>query len=85
MHTIVVTSGGILLLGFVRLAGNWLNIGALAATLVFIATWFAISLINLWIGVSHAGYSVEEEAPILGVVFGIPAVLALAIWWFRRS
>jgi hypothetical protein len=33
--------------------------------------------INLWIGVSQAGYSFLEELPIFLVIFGIPAALAV--------
>ena len=43
--------------------------------------WLAAALINLWLGVSRAGYSVAEELPIFLVVFAIPVVVALFIWW----
>jgi len=40
----------------------------------------------MWLGVSRAGYSVKEETPILFVVFLIPAVVALLVWWsFSRQ
>ena len=38
-------------------------------------------LVARWIGVSRAGYSVAEEAPVFVMVFGIPAALALVRWW----
>ncbi len=51
------------------------------AALIFIPIWFGAALINLWIGVSRAGYSVAEELPVFLAVFAIPAVVALFIWW----
>jgi len=47
------------------------------AVLAFIAVWFVAAAINLWIGVSQAGYSFLEELPIFLVIFGIPAALAV--------
>src|SRR3989475_1940476 len=35
----------------------------------FIALWLVAAGINMWVGVSKAGYSVAEEAPIFLVVF----------------
>ena len=35
----------------------------------------------MWVGVSKAGYSVAEEAPIFLVVFAVPAVVALVVLW----
>ena len=80
MHTVMVVLGGFLLLVVCLLAGRWMKATAIAA-LIFIPIWFGAALINLWIGVSRAGYSVAEELPIFLVVFAIPAVVALFIWW----
>ena len=35
----------------------------------------------MWVGVTRAGYSVAEEAPIFLVVFVVPAAVALFILW----
>jgi len=72
--------GGFLLLVICLLAGRLMKTMAIAA-LIFIPIWFGAALINLWIGVSRAGYSVAEELPIFLAVFAIPAVVALFIWW----
>ena len=80
MHTIMVVLGGFLLLGLCLLAGRLMKTMPIAA-LIFIPIWFGAALVNLWIGVSRAGYSVAEELPIFLVVFAIPAVVALFIWW----
>ncbi|EMN1929563.1 hypothetical protein RVV18_004014 [Burkholderia ambifaria] len=84
MHMLMVIAGGAVLLGvfllFGKLWGGDTAALALAAK-VFVPVWLAISIANLWIGVSHAGYTVREELPILLVVFLVPAALAgLVIW-----
>ena len=35
----------------------------------------------MWIGVTRAGYSVAEEAPIFLLVFAVPAAMALLVLW----
>jgi hypothetical protein len=54
------------------------------AAALFIGGWLAISVFNLWVGVNQAGYTVAEELPILALIFGLPATVAvLARWkWF---
>ncbi len=48
-------------------------------------TWLAVALVNLWVGVQHAGYGLREELPILLLVFLVPAALAgVAIWLAPR-
>ena len=81
MHTIMVVLGGFLLLGVCLLAGRLAAKPMAMAALIFIPIWLAAALINLWLGVSRAGYSVAEELPIFLAVFAIPAVVALFIWW----
>jgi hypothetical protein len=51
------------------------------AALIFVALWFVGAAINMWLGISRAGYSVREEAPIFFVVFLIPTAVALLVWW----
>lgn len=88
MHMLMVIGGGVVLLGLFTLF-NYLWGGAeaklsIGATL-FIPTWLVISLVNMWVGVNKAGYSVKEELPILLIVFAIPAVIAaLTIWRLSR-
>jgi hypothetical protein len=82
MHMVMVTSVGLVLLGlFLLLARSWgadPSIMGVAAK-AFIPVWLTISLVNLWIGVQYAGYTVMQELPILGVIFGIPAAAAIAV------
>jgi len=84
MHVILVIGGGIVLLGlfllFGKLWGGTPPDFALAVTL-FIPIWALIAIINLWVGVTRAGYSMREELPILVLVFAIPAILAGVAFW----
>lgn len=80
MHTIYVVMLGLLLLVVFLLAGHALGHGRQAA-LYFLPAWLAGAAINMWLGVSRAGYSVRDEAPIFLLVFAIPSALALVAWW----
>ncbi|MNQ99924.1 hypothetical protein D3C85_1156790 [compost metagenome] len=84
MHMLMVIAGGAVLLGVFLLFGKLWGSDAAALALAakaFIPLWLIIAIVNLWVGVSHAGYSVREELPILLIVFAVPAALAgLVIW-----
>jgi hypothetical protein len=81
MHTLTIVMAGLVLLGLF-LVGGYLSDGAVStAARIFIPVWLVASLVNLWIGVSRAGYTVQEEVPILFIVFGIPAAIAAAVAW----
>lgn len=54
------------------------------AARIFLPLWLLVAVVNLWIGVAHAGYTVAEELPILLVLFGAPALPAVAAWWWER-
>jgi len=43
--------------------------------------WLAVTVANMWIGVSKAGYSVAEELPILLLLFAVPAAAGLLARW----
>ena len=89
MHMALVIGGGVVLLGLFVLFG-WLW-GASAAGMAvgakaFVPVWLLVAAVNMWVGVSHAGYSVREEFPILLGVFAVPAVLAaLTVWWLGKA
>lgn len=75
-HTMMVIMGGLIMLA-VMLAtakGDYRR-----AASRFIPLWLLLSILNLLVGVYSAGYSFAEELPILGLVFGVPAALALAV------
>jgi hypothetical protein len=84
MRTVIIILGGLVLLGLLALVG-WRFGGGMqsmvTATKIFIPVWLVAALINMWIGVSRAGYSVAEEFPIFLAIFAIPAVVAAFVWW----
>lgn len=86
MHTLMVIVGGLLLLGACLLIGRFTGGqgGMAQAAIWFLPLWLVGTLINMWIGVSRAGYTVAQEAPIAFVVFIVPALIALALrrWGF---
>ena len=52
-----------------------------AATLLFLAGWLAVAAFNMWLGVSKAGYSVGDELPIFLLIFAVPAIAAIVVYW----
>jgi hypothetical protein len=86
MHTIRVIAGGLLVLALCLLIGRWTGgptpvVGLAEAAKIFIPIWFVAAGINMWIGVSKAGYSVAEEVPTFLVVLAVPVAAALLVWW----
>jgi hypothetical protein len=86
MHTTRVIAGGFLLLALCLLTGRWTGSPTPAVSLakaakLFVPLWFVLAAINMWIGVSKAGYSVAEETPTFAVVFAVPVAAALLVWW----
>jgi hypothetical protein len=51
------------------------------ATKAFVMIWFMVAALNLWVGVSQAGYSVREEFPIFLLIFAVPTVIAVVAKW----
>jgi hypothetical protein len=83
MRTAIIIVGGVLLFGIfalvARFVGGTQAIGMAAK--IFIPVWLVAALINMWIGVSRAGYSIAEELPIFLLIFAIPAAVAAFTWW----
>ena len=55
--------------------------GTTIATVLFVVLWLAIAVTNMWVGVAKAGYTVAEELPILALIFGVPAAVAIVTRW----
>jgi hypothetical protein len=85
MHTIKVIAAGLLLLAVCLLAGRALATtpaaGLATGAKVFVPLWLIGAGINMWLGVSRAGYSVAEEAPVFGIVFAVPVAVAMGVLW----
>jgi hypothetical protein len=71
---------GFVLLAVFLLAGHALGHGRQAA-LYFLPAWLAGAAINMWLGVSRAGYSIRDEAPIFLLIFATPSAVALLAFW----
>ncbi len=88
MHTLIVIAGGFALLGLccliAKLTGGTASAFAKAA-IVFLPLWLIGAAINMWIGVSQAGYSVKDELPIFLIIFAVPAVVAVLVWMRYRG
>lgn len=84
MHVAMVVGTGVLLLGVFAMFG-WLwgasVAGVAFAAKCFVPVWLVIAGVNMWVGVSHAGYTVRQEAPILVLVFAVPAAVAALLAW----
>ncbi|WP_374889432.1 hypothetical protein [Ensifer soli] len=89
MHMLQVILAGLLLLAVFALFGRLWGGDAAAVSVAakaFVPLWLVLSLVNLWVGVTKAGYTVTQELPILLVVFAVPAaVAALAAWQLARG
>jgi len=84
MHTIIVLLGGAALLAACLLLGHAFGgsvQGLVWGARVFIPLWLLLAAINMWIGVSRAGYPVADEAPIFLLIFAVPAAVAALAWW----
>lgn len=85
MRTLMFIVGGFVLLaaclGAAKLLSNGLADAMRTAIIVFVALWFVIAGVNMWVGVAKAGYSVAEELPIFLLIFGLPTVVAGLLKW----
>jgi putative effector of murein hydrolase LrgA (UPF0299 family) len=89
MHTIKIVLGGLLLLVVCLSLGRWMGGSTPAATPAtvrwFLVLWGLMTLANLWVGVSKAGYWLKDEIPVALLVFVVPAIAAIVIRWRLSS
>lgn len=85
MRTVLFLASGFLLLTAVFILGKLFSENFASATtwatFAFLMLWLIITGANMWIGVTKAGYSASEELPILLLLFGVPAAVALLLKW----
>jgi hypothetical protein len=83
MRTVLIILAGFVFWGLCL--GVWKMIGGRgamgAATWIFCVAWFVAAGVNMWMGVTKAGYSVREELPIFLVIFLLPAIVAVVVKW----
>jgi hypothetical protein len=86
MRTLIIIAGGFVLLALClfggRAFGQTLPASIALGARIFLPLWLAAAGINMWIGVSQAGYTAMEELPIFLVIFGLPAAAAAFAWWY---
>jgi hypothetical protein len=80
LHTVKVIAAGFALLLLCLVVGHRFG-GVDRSALAFIPLWLVGAGINMWFGVTKAGYSVREELPFFFLVFLVPAVAALLVYW----
>lgn len=51
------------------------------ATAAFVVLWLAITVPNMWAGVTKAGYSAMDELPIVLLLFVVPGAIAVVVRW----
>ena len=85
MRTAIIIASGLvlwaLLIGVARLLPNPSPQSTTIATVTFVVLWFIAAALNMWIGVSRAGYSFMEELPVFLVIFLVPAAVAVLVKW----
>jgi hypothetical protein len=85
MRTALFLLVGVLLLASFLLLGKLFSThypsAPRIATVAFIVVWLVVAAANMWVGVSKAGYSASEEAPIALLIFALPAIIAVLLKW----
>jgi hypothetical protein len=81
MRTVLILTAGILLLAaaaiFSKLFTQHYPSAPTWAIYLFLVFWLVATGFNMWVGVSKAGYAFGEELPIMLLLFGVPAALAV--------
>lgn len=81
MHTVLVLLGGLALLAACLLVSRRLAGSVAPGSLAFVPLWFVVTAVNMWVGVTRAGYTVAQEFPIFLGLFSALTLPALVIWW----
>jgi hypothetical protein len=85
MRTAIIIAVGFVLwaacLGVATLLASASTSSMITATVACVVSWFVAAAANMWIGVSHAGYSFRDELPIFLVIFVLPSAVAILVQW----
>ena len=85
MRTLIIIGIGFLvwaaILGLAKIIQPGNVLALRGATYSFIGAWFVAAAVNMWVGVTRAGYSVQNELPIFLLIFLLPALTALFVKW----
>jgi len=76
MRTLLFILGGFALLavclGLGKSLSGGFGDGMRMSIIAFAAIWFVVAAVNMWLGVSKAGYSFGEELPIFLLIYLLP-------------
>jgi hypothetical protein len=85
MRTFLFLLAGVLLLTSFLIVGKLFSThypdATRTATIAFIVAWLVVAGVNMWVGVSKAGYSIGEELPIFLLIFAVPVIVAVLAKW----
>ena len=81
MRTVLIIFGGLILLALSVVGARVAKQPFKRFLPGYLLVWLICAGINMWIGVSQAGYGVMEELPIFLTIFAIPAAIA---WLLAR-
>ncbi len=85
MRTVIIIVVGFVLwaacLGVAKLLFGSSTSSMTTATVSFVVIWFVAASANMWVGVSQAGYSFQEELPIFLLNFLLPPAVAVFAKW----
>jgi hypothetical protein len=85
MRTAIIIVAGFVLwgicLGVAKLTANLSPSAATIATATFIAIWLILAALNMWLGISTAGFTFMQELPIFLLIFLLPAAVAALVKW----
>jgi hypothetical protein len=60
-----------------KLLGQNVPSARLGLPALAIVAWLAVTGLNMWVGVTRAGYSAKEELPIFLLLFLVPTITVL--------
>jgi hypothetical protein len=85
MRTIIIIAIGFLVwaacLGIAKMTSGASAASTTIATVAFVVIWFIAAAVNMWVGVSQAGYAFSEELPIFLLIFLLPVAVAVIVKW----
>jgi hypothetical protein len=85
MRTAIIIVAGFVLwglcLGIAKLAANFSPSATTFATVAFIVIWFVLAAVNMWLGISTAGFTFMQELPIFLLIFLLPSAVAVLVRW----
>jgi hypothetical protein len=91
MPTITAIGLGLVLLAVCLLIGSRFGrpnqaAGLAKASRAFVPLWLLAAAINMWLGVQRTGQSIADQLQTFALVFAVPTVVALLVWWrFSRA